>query len=95
MLKPTLPAILCAIGVVVVTVQAEERGDIQDAWMSQWTKPMQVDGINNNQLAADTRILARVPQSHEAYGWRYPDAFPFNPPLMKTGEPQAPDRERH
>ncbi|NCC28295.1 MAG: hypothetical protein EOM22_09165 [Gammaproteobacteria bacterium] len=48
-----------------------------------------VYGIDNHQLAADTRIMARVPGGHEAYGWRYPDAFAQSPTPMKTCESRS------
>jgi hypothetical protein len=48
-----------------------------------------LQGTDDNQLAADTRILARGPGSHDAYGWRYPDAFAPSPTLMTTRESRS------
>lgn len=84
MFKPTVTAIFCALGLSIVTVQAGEDGDIPDLWVSQHRQEIPAQGIENHQLAADTRIMARVPEAHEAYGWRYPDAFESSSALIRT-----------
>lgn len=84
MFKPTITAIVCALGLSIVTVQAGEEGDLRDVRISQQHQESPAQGIDNHQLAADTRIMARVPGAHEAYGWRYPNAFESSPALIET-----------
>ncbi len=84
MFRPTVTAILCALGLSIVTVQAGEDGDLRGTRISRQNEQIPAQGIDTNQLAADTRIMARVPGAHEAYGWRYPDAFESSPDPMKT-----------
>jgi hypothetical protein len=83
--KPSITAIVCALGVGIVTVQAGEQGGLRDPRIRQSNNSMPRYGINTNQLAADARIMARIPGGHEAYGWRYPDAFKPSPDLMRAG----------
>jgi hypothetical protein len=84
MFKPSITAIVCALGLSIVTVQAGEQGELRDPRIRHSNNSMPSYGINTNQLAADARIMARIPGGHEAYGWRYPDAFASSPDLMRT-----------
>jgi hypothetical protein len=84
MFRPTIAAILCALGLSIATPQAGENTGIGDSRMPHRNDPMPLQGIDNNQLAADSRIMARVPGGHEAYGWRYPNAFDSSPVPMTT-----------
>jgi hypothetical protein len=89
MFRPTIAAILCALGLSIATTQAGEDEGIRDSRMPHRNDPMPTQGIDNNQLAAETRIMARVPGGHEAYGWRYPHAFDSNPVLMKAPDSRS------
>lgn len=86
MLKPASMAILCTIGLGVLSAHAADEGEIRMIRIGHSNDPRMVDGIHNNQLAADIRVSARIPQSHEAYGWRYTDAFAATPSPTRLQE---------